>query len=94
MSTYQYYLQSYTRGFLGFSTLSVMIQSCLGGLAAMAILMNGNSPLQMYQLFVAVVLCVGYNGALLSQQTAKTSFNLLLVSIFVNATLFIVNCFY
>jgi ABC-type uncharacterized transport system permease subunit len=91
MSTYQNYLQNYTRGFLGFSTLSVMVQSCLGGLAAMAILMNGNSPVQMVQLFIAVVMCVSFNGAVLSQLSAKTTFNLLLASLVVNTVLFIIN---
>lgn len=91
MSTYQNLLQNYTRGFLGFSTLGVMVQSCVGGLAAMNILMNGNSPIQMFQLFVAVVLCVSYNGALLSQLSPKITFNLFWASVIVNSTLFVIN---
>ncbi len=91
MSTYQNLLQNYTRGYMGFSTLGVMVQSCVGGLAAMAILMNGNSPVQMVQLFVAVVLCVSYNGALLSQLPAKITFNLFWASITINAALFVAN---
>lgn len=94
MSTYQNYLQIYTRGYLGYSTLNVMIQSCLGGLAAMAILINGNSLLQMIQLFLAVLACVSYNGAVLSQLSAKTTFNLFIFSIAINTTLLIINCFY
>lgn len=91
MSTYQNLLQNYTRGYLGFSTLGVMVQSCVGGLAAMAILMNGNTLAQMVQLFLAVVLCVSYNGALLSQLPAKVTFNLFWASITINTLLFIVN---
>ena len=91
MSTYQYFLQSYTRGFLGFSTLGVMVQSCVGGLAAMTILMNGNAPIQMVQLFIAVVLCVSYNGALLSQLSPRITFNLFWTSVIVNTFLFIIN---
>jgi hypothetical protein len=91
MSTYQNLLQNYTRGYMGFSTLGVMVQSCVGGLAAMAILMNGNNLVQMAQLFVAVVLCVSYNGALLSQLPAKVTFNLFWASITINAALFVVN---
>jgi len=91
MSTYQNLLQNYTRGFLGFSTLGVMVQSCIGGLAAMTILMNGNSVVQMVQLFIAVVLCVSYNGALLSQLSPKITFNLFWASVIVNSMLFVVN---
>ena len=91
MSTYQTLLQNYTRGFLGFSTLGVMVQSCIGGLAAMTILMNGNSVVQMVQLFIAVVLCVSYNGALLSQLSPKITFNLFWASVIVNSMLFVVN---
>lgn len=91
MSAYQHLLQNYTRGFLGFSTLGVMVQSCIGGLAAMTILMNGNSLLQMTQLFVAVVLCVSYNGALLSQLSPKITFNLFWASVTINSVLFVIN---
>lgn len=93
MSIYQNLLQNYTRGILGFSTLGVMVQSCIGGLAAMNILINGNSPAQMVQLFIAVVLCVSYNGALLSQLPPKVTFNLFWISVIVNSVLFTVNLF-
>lgn len=91
MSTYQNLLNNYTRGYLGFSTLGVMVQSCVGGLAAMAILMHGNSVAQMIQLFLAVVVCVSYNGALLSQLPAKITFNLFWASCIINTVLFVAN---
>lgn len=91
MSAYKNLLENYTRGYLGFSTLGVMIQSCVGGLAAMAILMHGNTPAQMVQLFIAVVLCVSYNGALLSQLSPKITFNLFWASITFNSFLFVLN---
>jgi hypothetical protein len=94
MSTYQNYLQVYTRGYIGYSTLNVMIQSCLGGITAMLILMHGNGLAQMIQLFVTVLLCVGYNGAVLSQMPAKFSFNLFIASIVVNTIVLVTNCFY
>ncbi|RYD93253.1 MAG: hypothetical protein EOP54_19490, partial [Sphingobacteriales bacterium] len=66
MSTYQNFLSTYKSGYYGFTTMSVMVQSCVGGLTAMAILMNGNSPVQMVQLFFTVILCSGFNGAVLA----------------------------
>ncbi|MES2485016.1 MAG: hypothetical protein V4581_03595 [Bacteroidota bacterium] len=76
---------------MGFTTLSVMVQSCIGGLTAMTILMNGTSPAQMVQLFFTVILCSGFNGAVLAQQSPKLVFNLLIVSVVVNILLMIVN---
>lgn len=91
MKTYQKYLDNYSRGLIGFATLSVLFQSCLGSAAAMYILMNGVTPGQMVQLFVIVILCMGFNGAVLSQQSAKTIFNLLLLSVLASTVLIIAN---
>jgi hypothetical protein len=91
MSTYQNLLNTYKSGYYGFTTMSVMVQSCLGGLTAMFILMNGAAPLQMVQLFFTVVLCSAFNGAVLAQQPPKLVFNLLIASVAVNTLLLIYN---
>jgi len=93
MSTYQNLLNTYKSGYYGFTTMSVMVQSCLGGLTAMFILMNGTSPAQMVQLFFTVILCSGFNGAVLAQQSPKLVFNLLLASVITNIVLIVVNVF-
>lgn len=91
MSTYQNLFNTYKSGYYGFTTMSVLAQSCLGGLTAMFILMNGLSPLQMVQLFFTVILCSGFNGAVLAQQPPKLVFNLLIASVVVNTLLLIIN---
>lgn len=91
MSTYQNLLSTYKNGYYGFTTMSVMVQSCLGGLTAMFILINGNTPLQMIQLFFTVVLCSAFNGAVLSQMSQKLVFNLLIASVVVNTLLLVIN---
>lgn len=93
MSYYQKYLDGYTRGFVGFNTLGILFQSCWGSVAAMTVLQNGNSPRQMVQLFFVVILCMGFNGAVLAQQKPKTVFNLLLTSVIVNAFILLLNVF-
>ena len=93
MSYYQKYLDGYTRGFVGFNTLGILFQSCWGSVAAMTVLQNGNSPRQMVQLFFVVILCMGFNGAVLAQQKPKTVFNLLLASVIVNAFIILLNVF-
>ena len=93
MSYYQKYLDGYTRGFVGFNTLGILFQSCWGSVAAMTVLQNGNSPRQMVQLFFVVILCMGFNGAVLAQQKPKIVFNLLLASVFINAFILLLNVF-
>ena len=94
MSTYQKYLDTYTRGFMGFSTLAVLLQSGLGGFAAMLILQHGNSPLQMVQLFFVVIFCSIFNGTVLAQMTPKVVFNTLLFSVALSVTAIITNIFF
>lgn len=78
---------------MGFNALAVMVQSCIGGIAAMMVLHNGASPAQMIQLFFVVILASGFNGAVLSQQKPKLVFDLLLLSVIGNSLIAIVNAF-
>jgi hypothetical protein len=94
MSTYQKYLDGYARGYIGFNTIAILFQSCWGSAAAMVILQNGNSPGQMVQLFFVVILCMVFNGCVLSQQKPKIVFNMLLASVTVNTLLLIANIFF
>ena len=91
MSTYDKYYAQFQNGFFANSTLGVLVQSCVGGIAAMAVLVNGNSLAQMFQLMIVVALSVGYNGAILSQQKPRTVFNILLASIAINILLAAIN---
>jgi len=89
MKLFQSYLEEYGKGIIGYSPIAIIGQSCLGSVAAMFILMNGNSTMQMIQLFIITIMCMFYNGAILSQQKPKISFNLLIISA-VSSILFII----
>ncbi|SHJ42150.1 hypothetical protein [Aquimarina spongiae] len=91
MKIYQSYLEEYEKGIIGYSPIAIIGQSCLGSVAAMFILMNGNSVTQMIQLFVVTILCMFYNGAILSQQKPKVSFNLLILSVISSAVFVVFN---
>lgn len=88
---YQSYLEEYEKGIIGYSPIAIIGQSCLGSVAAMFVLMNGNSAIQMMQLFIVTILCMLYNAAILSQQKAKISFNLLILSIVASVLLVVLN---
>ncbi len=93
MGTFQKYADNYERGFMGFSTISVLAQSCLGGIAAMLILMNGTSLQQMVQLFFVVVSCSLFNGSVLSQQKPKLIFKILIFTVLLCTVIGAINLF-
>ncbi len=91
MITYNKVYEDFEKSFIGVTTIGVLVQSILGGIAAMAILTNGNNLVQMFQLFLVVCACLCFNGAVLSQQKPKLTFNILIVGIFVNVLLATIN---
>jgi hypothetical protein len=91
MSTYQFFYNRFQRDFFGCTTTGVLVQSIVGAISAMYVLMHGTSTAQMMQLFCVVACCMLYNGAVLSQQKPKTIFNILLISITVNTLIAVIN---
>jgi len=94
MSTYQKYLDTYTRGFMGFNTLAILGQSSLGGFAAMVVLFHGNTLTQMIQLFFVIILTSIFNGTVLAQMKPKFVFNMLLFTVLFNIAVIITNIFF
>lgn len=91
MTLYQKTFQDFERGYLGFTTLAIIGQSCLGGAAAMYILQNGVSLFQMIQLTMVVLACSFVNGAILSQQKHKLVFDLIIISVVVSILTILLN---
>ncbi|WP_459211910.1 hypothetical protein [Aquimarina rhabdastrellae] len=93
MSIYKKWTEEFKNGVIGYSSIAIIPQSCLGSIAAMFILMNGNNFAQMIQLFLVVVACMTFNAAVLSQQKPKMIFNLFIISIVTSIVLTIINLF-
>ena len=91
MSLYQKTLADFNNNFIGFSTLIVIGQSCLGSAAAMNILRNGTSLIQMFQLGVIVLICMLVNCAILAQMKHKVIFNLTILSVISSVFFIIIN---
>lgn len=91
MSTYQKVFGNFEHGFIGYCTIGILVSSCLGSIAAMAILLNGTAVVEMFQLFIVVASCMMFNGSVLSQQKPKIVFNLLIWSLSVSSILTIFN---
>jgi hypothetical protein len=81
MTLYQKTLGDFQQSYVGFAALVIIGQSCLGGAAAMYILENGNSLLQMIQLGFVVITCTLVNVGILAQLSPKTVFNMTIFSV-------------
>lgn len=91
MKFYNDYLNEYKRGLTGYSTIAIIGQSCLASIAVMLILMQGAEVSQVVQLSLITIVCMAYNAAILSQQKAKISFNILIMSVVLSIILIAIN---
>mgnify|MGYP001577174257 CR=1 FL=1 len=91
MSTYSSIYNKFEHGFFASITVGILASSCLGGIAAMAVLQNGTSPIQMIELFLVVASAMTFNGSVLAQQKPKTIFNCLIASVAINTILTAIN---
>ncbi len=77
---------------LGYSTIAIIGQSCLGSAAAMVLLMGPmEMAVKMTLLFFVTIFCMAFNGAVLAQLKPLTTFNLLILSLVFNT---LVLCFH
>ena len=91
MKLYKTLYEDFDQLFLGYSTLGIILSSCLGSASAMVVLMNGHDFTQMFQLFLIVVVAMGYNSAFLAQMKHKFVFNSLILSLATSSILLLIN---
>ncbi len=92
MKIYNKYLSDFKSMYLANMTLGLILQSCVGSIAAMFILTNNDFHLSSYlQLTLCVIVSMAYNASALAQLSYKVTFNLLLLSLSVNILLIIFN---
>lgn len=91
MTLYNNTFVKFNQNFIGSATLSILVQSCLGGTAAMTVLANGTSLTQMIQLAVIVFICIIANTSILAQMTHKFIFNTIAMSILSSIFFIIIN---
>lgn len=93
LKQYNSLLEEYKTGLFGYATIGIIGQSCIGSIAAMLILMNSalGRPLQIIELFLVTILCMIYNGSVLSQQKGKVQFNILIASVITSIVFIVLN---
>ena len=91
MSIYYQGLKDFKQNFTLYIPLSIILQSCIGSIAAMFILMNSNPNFRFFDLSMVVTFAMLYNGSLYAQMKAKWIYNLLILTLLVHITFLIIN---
>tara|TARA_R110002050_G_scaffold67407_2_gene145897 strand:+ start:26233 stop:26517 length:285 start_codon:yes stop_codon:yes gene_type:complete len=82
MKIYANLLTEFKKNQLGYSAIAIIGQSCLGSVAAMLILKSeAQKVIVLLELFLVIIVCMFFNGAVLAQLKPKITFNLLLLSV-------------
>ncbi len=93
-SLYQQAIKDFNENYILYIPLTIILQSCIGSIAAMYILMNSpNEAFKFFELTLCVVLAMGYNAVIFAQLKTKIIFPILLASITINILLIIINVY-
>jgi len=92
MTIYQQGLEEFKENYMMYIPLSILFQSCLGSISVMYILMHmDESFFSFLQLFLCVCSCMFYNASIMAQLNVKIIYKLLVISVFLNTLLLIIN---
>lgn len=91
MTLYNTTFENFNKSYFSSASLAIIAQSCLGGVAAMFVLSNGTSIVQMIQLTIIVLASMFANTSILAQVNHKIVFNLILISTFLSTLFIIIN---
>lgn len=84
-------VEEFKHNFYMYIPLTIILQSCLGSIAAMYILSKGTTLVVGIELTLCVTVSMLYNAALLAQLKSKLTFWLLVASLGINTLLLIIN---
>ena len=94
MTLYTAYYNEFQNKYTMYMPLTIAMQSCVGAIAAMYILMNGlDTVSSLLQLFLCVVFTSFYNAAVIAQMKGGIVFKMLIASLLVSTVLIIINVF-
>ena len=91
MTPYHKGLEDFKQNFTLYIPLSIILQSCLGSIAAMFILINSQPNFRFFDLTMVVSFAMLYNGSLYAQMKPKWIYNLLILTLLVHITFLIIN---
>lgn len=87
MTTLSHLKSDFVRNINGYSSLGIVLSTCLGGIAILYILSIGNGLLPMALVLLTVAVCSAHNAAILTVQKPVVIYRLLVLSTIVNLLL-------
>lgn len=91
MTIYNKYLKIFEKSYYLYISFGILLSSCIGGVAAMLVLMQGTGTIEMIELFLITCVSMGFNTAVLANLKPKITYNILLGSVVVNLTIILIN---
>ncbi len=85
MTTYNNLKSDFVNNIAGYSSLGIILSTCIGSVAVMLSLIMGNGLLPMTLVFITVAICSAHNAAILTVQKPSMIFKLLVASVVINA---------
>lgn len=83
MNVYNNLLSSFQSSYMLMIPLSIILQSCLGSIAALYVVM-AKGPYLLLQLALCIAVTMVYNASILAQLKSNIVFKFLILSLFVN----------
>ncbi|HLV39389.1 hypothetical protein [Xanthomarina sp.] len=92
MNILNHYRHDFRENYILYIPLTIILQSCLGSIAAMFILKNSiTGPFHFFELTLCVVFAMGYNAVVYAQLKNNVIFNFLVATLLVHVALIIIN---
>ena len=93
MTLYNKIDQRFSQNFFSAAALTILVQSCLGGAAAMTVLSHGTSIPQFIQLVVVTLLAIMTNTFILAGFSKKAVLNFVIFNLITNTAILLLNTF-
>ncbi len=74
----------WNQNFIGYSAIAIILSTCLGSMAVLTTMMQGNGLTQMIQIFIAVTACSAHNASILTVQKPSLVLKLLILSVIIS----------
>ncbi|MEW7279814.1 hypothetical protein ABW636_14570 [Aquimarina sp. 2201CG1-2-11] len=91
MTLYAKINSDFSENYIGYSALAIIASTCLGSIAIMTTLFDGNNAFQMFLVFITVAVCSAHNAAILTVQKPKLVLDLLIASLIINTLIILGN---
>ncbi|MEO0507219.1 MAG: hypothetical protein AAF090_13780 [Bacteroidota bacterium] len=87
MATLSHIKNDFVQNINGYSSLGIVLSTCLGGIAVLLVLSMSNGLLPMALVLLTVLVCSAHNAAILTVQKPILIYRLLVTSVVLNLSI-------